>query len=72
MNVDRLDVASEVCRVLSEEDVLEAAAEVGRAGHAIEGRLGARVSAEVVVPSQCQAVALALCLALGYLGFTIL
>ena len=64
MDVDRLAVASQVCRVLSEEDILEAAAEVGRAGHAVEGRLGARVTAQVVVSSQSQGVALALCLGL--------
>ena len=62
MDVDRLAEASQVGGVLSEEDVLEAAAEVGRAGHAVEGRLGARVTAEVVVSAQSQGVALALCL----------
>ena len=64
MDVDRLAEASQVCRVLPEEDVLEAAAEVGRAGHAVEGRLGARVAAQVVVFAQSQGVALALCLGL--------
>ena len=64
MDVDRLAEASQVRRVLPEEDVPEAAAEVGRAGHAVEGRLGARVAAQVVVSSQSQGVALALCLGL--------
>ena len=52
LDVDRLAEAPQVGRVLSEEHVLEAAAEVGRAGHAVERRLGGRVSPEVVVSAQ--------------------
>ena len=62
LDVDRFAVASQVGGVLSQEDVLEAAAEVGRAGHAVEGSLGRRVTTEVVVSAQYQALAFALSL----------